>query len=139
MSDSPVERGRCSCGAVTFSFPRSAVVGANHCHCRDCQRATGSGFTTFCMVPAEAVELSGTPRGHTVQGESGRDVTRYFCAECGSQLWSEVAVMPDFYFVKVASLDDSSWVAPGSTFWADSAQPWAPPVPGVPVHARNPG
>jgi len=139
MVDGPVEQGRCLCGAVTYTFPRSAVVGANHCHCRDCQRSTGSGFTTFCFVPEAAMALSGETRSYTVKGQSGGDVTRHFCGECGSQLFSQVTVMPGFWFVKVASLEDSSWVEPGSSFWGDSAQPWAPPAEGLPVHGRNPG
>jgi hypothetical protein len=93
------EQGGCLRGAVRFALDRSAVVGANHCHCRDCQRATGSAFASFCMVPEPAFELSrGEPRAFTVQGESGGDVSRSFCGECGSQLYSTVAVMPGFYF-----------------------------------------
>jgi hypothetical protein len=133
------EQGRCLCSAIQYSFSRDAVAGANHCHCRDCQRATGAGSTTFCMVPEAAMTQTGTTRSFTVQGASGGDVTRHFCGDCGSQLYSQVSVMPGFYFVKVASLEDSSWVQPQSAFWGDSAQPWAPPIAGVPVHAQNPG
>jgi hypothetical protein len=76
---------------------------ANHCHCRDCQRCTGSGFATFVVVPEAAFELSGEPRGFTVTGESGGSVTRSFCPSCGSQLYSQVTIMPGFFFVKAAA------------------------------------
>lgn len=133
------EQGRCLCGAVRFALDRSAVVGSNHCHCRDCQRATGSAFASFCMVPEAAFELSkGEPRAFTVQGQSGGDVSRSFCGECGSQLYSTVAVMPGFYFVKAGALDDASWMQPASDFWGSSAQPWCPPLTEV-VHEGNPG
>jgi len=133
------EQGRCLCGRVRFHFDRGAVLGANHCHCRDCQRATGSAFATFCVVPEAAFHLEqGEPRSFTVKGESGGDVTRLFCGECGSQLYSQVTVMPGFFFVKAGALDDASWMQPASSFWGSSAQPWLPQLTEV-VHERNPG
>lgn len=138
MAEDTREQGGCQCGAVRFRFDRSQVVGANHCHCRDCQHATGSAFATFCMVPSSGIVLEGAPKAYTVPGASGQDVTRSFCAECGSQLFSVVGVMPGFHFIKAGSLDDASWLEPASDFWASSRQPWIQPLTGV-VHAKNPG
>jgi hypothetical protein len=138
MSDQDRESGACLCGAIRFNFDRDRVLAANHCHCRDCQRATGSAFATFCIVPEDAFALEGEPKSYAVQGESGGDVTRLFCGDCGSQLYSFVAVMPGFFFVKTGALDDASWVEPASAFWGESAQPWAAPITET-VHARNPG
>jgi len=139
MSDSNREQGGCLCGDVRFELDRAAVIGANHCHCRDCQRATGSGFATFCMVPEAAFAVrQGQPRSFSVKGASGGDVKRFFCGECGSPLYSTVTVMPGFAFVKAGVLDDASWVQPGSDFWGSSAQPWSPPLTDV-VHEGNPG
>jgi len=139
MPDSTSEHGGCLCGAVGFSFDRAAVVGSNHCHCRDCQRATGSAFATFCMVPESAFALEkGAPRSFSVVGTSGGKVTRSFCGDCGSQLYSNVAVMPGFYFVKAGVLDDASWMEPASDFWVSTAQPWSGPLTAV-VHDANPG
>ncbi len=133
------EKGGCLCGSVRFRFDRAAVVGASHCHCRDCQRATGSAFATFCFVPEAAFELErGEPRSFAVKGESGGDVSRAFCGDCGSQLYSTVAVMPGMYFVKAGALDDAAWMEPSQDFWVSSAQPWLKPLTDV-VHERNPG
>ena len=139
MADEDTVTGGCSCGAVRFSLDRSATISAAHCHCRDCQHATGSAFATFCFVPATAFHLEGEPTGYTVQGESGKDVVRSFCSTCGSQLFSQVEVMPGVYFVKTGVMDDASWVEPASSFWSASAQPWCPVSPDLPSHERNPG
>ena len=139
MTETSRVTGGCQCGAVTFAFDRSAVVSAAHCHCRDCQRATGSAFATFCFVPAASFTLEGEPKGHRVEGASGQGVVRSFCGECGSQLFSEVDVMPGIYFVKAGALDDASWLEPASSYWASSAQPWARPDPSIPAHEENPG
>ncbi len=133
------ERGRCACGAITYTLDRDAVAMANHCHCRDCQRATGCGFATFCALPDAAVTVTGTPKGYTVQSDGGRDVTRFFCPDCGTALYSEVAVMPGFKFVKAGTLDDPSWVEVASSMWAASAQPWAPVDASKPSAPGNPG
>lgn len=139
MADS-IERGGCLCGAVRYTLDRAAVAGASHCHCRDCQRCTGSGFATFVFAPQGSFTLeSGKPASFAVKGESGGDVERFFCRDCGSQLYSEVSVMPGFRFVKAGSLDDASWVEPTSSYWGISAQPWAKPLAGLTLHDRNPG
>lgn len=131
--------GGCQCGAIRFAFDRGSVVSSHHCHCRDCQKATGSAFATFFIVPGAAFELAGEPRRWEVKGASGRSVVRSFCGLCGSQLYSEVELMPGIFFVKSGALDDASWLEPASSFWASSAQPWSPPAAGIPAHERNPG
>ncbi len=139
MSEQSEVTGGCACGDVRFRFDRSASPSAHHCHCRDCQRATGSAFATFCIVPGPAFELEGEPKTWRVAGESGGGVERSFCGTCGSQLFSQVEVMPGVYFVKTGAMDDASWVDPASSFWSVSAQPWCPVNPDIPSHERNPG
>lgn len=139
MGEAARVTGGCTCGAIRFAVDRAGVVSAHHCHCADCRRATGSGFATFCAVPAAAFAIeAGTPKSWQVKGTSGGSVKRSFCGDCGSQLYSEVSIMPGFYFVKAGVLDDASWVEPVSSFWGSSAQPWARPNPAIPVHDRNP-
>lgn len=138
MSASDLVEGGCLCGAVRFRLDRGGVVGSSHCHCRDCQRATGSAFATFCFVPDAAFDLQqGKPRSFTVTGTSGGEVTRSFCGDCGSQLYSVVAAMPGFFFVKAGALDDASWMVPSADYWGSSAQPWCTPLTEV-VHPQNP-
>ena len=138
--DSNWVAGGCSCGAVRYAIDRSALAGAAHCHCRDCQQATGSAFATFCFAPEAAFRAeAGDARGYTVQGSSGGDVTRYFCPDCGCQLYSEVAVMPGVKFVKAGSLEDASWMQPNAAFWCDSAQPWIAMPDGLQENPQNPG
>ncbi|MGH0031913.1 MAG: GFA family protein [Myxococcota bacterium] len=142
MSDTKTSAaaGGCLCGAVRYTLDRSAVLGAAHCHCRDCQRCTGSGFATFVFAPDAAFDVPAQGlSSFAVKGESGGTVERFFCGTCGSQLFSRVAVMPGVNFVKAGSLDDAGWVEPGASYWGASAWPWAPPCAGLTVHEHNPG
>lgn len=134
------QRGGCLCGEVRYAIDREGISAQAHCQCRDCQRATGSAFATFCFVPEPSFRAErGEPRGFSVVGASGGSVERFFCAACGSQLYSEVGTMPGMKFVKAGSLDDASWMNPQMVLWCDSAQPWVSLPEGLDRHATNPG
>jgi len=132
------ENGGCLCGQVRYEFDRSAVLAAHHCHCTDCQKSTGCGRATILLVPNNGVHSSGELKTFTVQGSSGSHVTRGFCPECGSPVFSFVEEMADLKFIKAGSLDDSSWVEVVSSFWKDSARPWGPVDSAVPALPGNP-
>ena len=44
-------KGQCQCGAISYSFDISKILSAHHCHCKDCQRSTGSGKATILFIP----------------------------------------------------------------------------------------
>ena len=118
--------GGCLCGDFKYQFDREQVISTHHCHCKDCQRMTGSGKATIVLVPTETLTTEGELKVFTVVGTDGSHVTRGFCPNCGSQLISYVEEMPMMRFVKAGSLDDSSWVKVDSTFWSGSAENWSP-------------
>jgi hypothetical protein len=109
------------------------------CHCRSCQKSGGGGYSLNLVVPTESLVIEGAPRSYEAVGTSGQPVTRRFCEQCGSPLFTEVAVIPGVSFVKGGSLDDPSWVKPTTHIWCDSAQPWDTIPEGATRIARNPG
>lgn len=135
---SATTKGGCLCGNYSYQFDRETVVSCHHCHCTDCQKATGSGKATIIMVPINELKSEGELKTYTVTGSAGRTVTRAFCADCGSQVLSYVAEMPDLRFIKAGTLEDSSWVTIDSSFWTSSAQVWSPADPDVLAHDKNP-
>jgi|GEM_PF-3317713 len=103
--------GHCLCGSVTFEGSIAADSAlAVHCHCKDCQRATGSGFATVIAVPEDDLKISGTFASHRVVGESGGAVDREFCPQCGSPMFTTALLSKGLRFVKAGVLNDSSWV-----------------------------
>ena len=42
-----METGGCLCRKVRYKFDREKIVSAGHCHCKDCQKVTGSGKATI--------------------------------------------------------------------------------------------
>lgn len=94
------------------------------CHCRDCQRQTGTAFSVVVGIPQDALQLSGEVTIHTTTGESSAQVHRYFCGRCGSPIYSLAEAMPGLIFLKAGTLDDCSWLEPELEFFCASAQPW---------------
>ena len=117
--------GGCLCGGVRYDY--SGEVGAaNYCHCEDCRRCTGSAFNIGVHFSvAEFRILSGSPKGFTKRGESGRELTRHFCPECGTPLFTSAPKHPSHVYVKAGTLDDPSLVTPTHQNWVDSAVSWS--------------
>ena len=90
-----LEKGRCLCGRVSYSFNQSDAISAHHCHCKDCQKITGSGKATILLVPSNSLKIEGDLKFFTVSGTAGSSVSRGFCKECGSQLVSFVEENPE--------------------------------------------
>ncbi len=116
--------GGCLCGAVRYES-KSEPLAVMECHCRDCQYASGGASSTAVVIPAGAFKLTkGEPKRFGSKGDSGADVYRGFCGDCGSPLFSEPpggAIL----VVKAGSLDDPSWLKIGGALYVSSAQPWA--------------
>ena len=73
--------GGCACGAVRYECSAEPLLGFN-CHCRDCQRASGSAYASGMLVPEHAFRFTnGLPKYHPGVADSGRNVARGFCAE----------------------------------------------------------
>jgi hypothetical protein len=117
--------GRCLCGHVLYRYSGS-VGPANYCHCEDCRRCTGSAFNIGVRFKAADFHVvSGTPSGFTKRGESGSELTRHFCPQCGSPIFTSSPKHPEYVYVKAGTLDDPTVVEPTHQNWVASAVPWS--------------
>jgi hypothetical protein len=49
------------------------------CHCLDCRKITGSAYSTNAIYPEDGFKVTkGTPKQHTVKGDSGNEITSHF-------------------------------------------------------------
>jgi hypothetical protein len=130
-------KGGCLCGQVSYTADgEAALVGV--CHCKHCQKQSGTAFGLVIGVPKAAFSLKGDAKIYHDQGDSGERVDRAFCPNCGSLLTTDAAVMPDLIFIKAGSLDDTSWVQPTIQMFCDNAQPWVH-LSGLQSFAKMPG
>lgn len=129
--------GGCACKAVRYRVSADPIAVMN-CHCRACQYASGGGYATAVVVPPGSFEIvKGVPKGYASVGDSGAPVTRYFCAECGSPIYSQPQSRP-IHVVKAASMDDPSGLKVMGALYTSEAQPWAHVDPGKPRFEKMP-
>ena len=99
--------GGCLCGKVRYTVSADPVF-TGVCHCKNCQKGTGSAFSVVAGVPSQGLSISGEPKTYVGRGDSGQETRRRFCSECGSPITSEAAMMPGITMVEVGTLDDPS-------------------------------
>ncbi|KAH6881283.1 hypothetical protein J4E91_008886 [Alternaria rosae] len=100
--------GGCFCGNVRYEV-QGESGGNILCHCLDCRKITGSAYSTNAVYSDEGFKVTkGTPKAHTVKGDSGNDVTSMFCGDCGSTMWRQGDTFAGKRIIKVGTLDDTS-------------------------------
>jgi len=129
--------GGCLCGAVRYEYA-GEVGAAGYCHCEDCRRTSGSAFGVSVRVAASGFRVTlGQAKSFTKPGDSGRLVTRCFCGDCGSPLYTLPPLHPDVVFIKAGSLDDPSVVVPNRQAWMRSRVEWAEIADGLTSYETN--
>ena len=115
--------GGCLCGRVRYKADTDpAFIGV--CHCRNCQKTSGSAFGVVVAVPQPALTVQGQLKSFTDKGDSGKALYRRFCPSCGSSVLLESEAAPGMVMLNAGTLDDPGWVRPGMQIYCDSAQPW---------------
>lgn len=103
--------GGCLCGRVRYQAGGEPLFGV-HCHCRDCQRASGTGHVPVMGVAKATFAVTGAPKQYANTGGSGENAVRNFCPDCGSLLFGTPEVAPDLVTIYAGSLDDPALFKP---------------------------
>jgi hypothetical protein len=111
------------CGRVRCTLSGEPAV-SGLCHCRNCQRYTGSAFETVMAFPSANVNIQGELKTYEDKGDSGKTVLRRFCPNCGSGIMAEAELWPGLAIVLVGGFDDPSIFTPSMEIYCSSAQPW---------------
>ena len=111
-----METGSCQCRKITYSFEREKVISTHNCHCKDCQRSTGSGKATLLYIAKKNLLINGELKFFETKGSLGLNIKRGFCGNCGSGVLSYAKELPMLRFLKAGTLNDSSWVKLTPTF-----------------------
>ncbi|WP_263144959.1 GFA family protein [Pseudomonas sp. RIT-PI-AD] len=130
--------GQCHCGQVAYRAeidPQKVAI----CHCNDCQALTGCAFRISVSTPREAISLSGTPpKVYRKIAESGRARLLYFCADCGSPLFSS-GEDPDQgeWGIRWGSIRQRRELAPQRQKWCRSAVDWLDRIDALPAREQE--
>jgi hypothetical protein len=105
------------------------------CHCRWCQRETGSAFVLNALIESDCVELlQGTPEAVLTPSNSGKGQMVARCPKCHVALWSNYGGLGDVLrFVRVGTLDEPDRLPPDIHIFTMSKQSWVRLDDGKPV------
>ena len=110
MSNEVTHPGGCLCGAIRYRVT-APPVRVSFCHCRFCQRVTGTAYAVEPIFQNTAFEITqGTPKTHDhVSQGSGKAITLHFCPDCGTGFRYTFERFDGMCGIMAGSFDDPNW------------------------------
>jgi hypothetical protein len=114
----------CRCGQLK-AIVTGEPVRVSVCHCLDCQKRTGSGFSAQARWPAEQVEVEGMSKIWVHFADSGNEISHHFCPQCGSTLHYRITGKFDgLVAIPLGAFDDPYFLSPGFSVWEERKHDW---------------
>ncbi|WP_428672247.1 GFA family protein [Reyranella sp.] len=134
MASNDTFEGGCTCRQIRYRVTSKPMY-VHCCHCRWCQRETGTAFALNAMIEADRVELTaGTPELVNTPSASGKGQKIWRCPTCKVAVWSNYGGAGDkVRFVRVGTLDDPDAMPPDIHIFTMSKQPWVALPAGTPA------
>ena len=136
-SESVTHDGGCTCRYVRYRMISKPMF-VHCCHCRWCQRETGTAFALNALIEADRVQLlHGEVEVIDTPSNSGKGQRISRCPRCRIALWSNYGGAGDLIrFVRVGTLDEPDRLPPDIHIYTMSKQPWVALPPGAPAFAE---
>lgn len=117
--------GGCACKAVRYKLTASPLI-VHACHCRDCQRITGSAFVLNIWIEKRFVEAGpALLKSYKLTAGSGKHHEVFFCCTCATYVWSRYHAVPgDTLFIRAGTLDNPEAVKPDVHIFTRTKLPW---------------
>ena len=127
----PLEGG-CDCRLLRYRMATAPLI-VHCCHCRWCQRESGTAFALNAVIEADRVlHLGAEPDLVDTPSQSGRGQVIARCPRCRVAIWSNYSgAGPILRFVRVGTLDDPDVLAPDIHIYTATKQPWVLLPPGA--------
>jgi hypothetical protein len=127
--------GSCLCGAVRYEIDGD-LGPMGMCHCKRCQKASGTAFNAVAEVATADFRLEG--RDAVVEYLSSPGVYRAFCGRCGSPLYSRRDATPDFIRLRIGTLDTPVTGRPAAQIFTAEKAEWHDLDESIPSYAERP-
>jgi hypothetical protein len=112
--------GGCLCGAIRYEVLADGGEVVDYCHCRQCRTASGAPVLPWIQVPPGSFRLTaGQAKGFA----SSAAATRWFCAQCGGQIYM-TDINDKSVGVTLGTLDDANLVHPTVHGWTSARLAW---------------
>jgi hypothetical protein len=113
----------CHCGAfkvIATGEPEHVYV----CHCKACQRRTGTAFHLGTFWQKDQVRMEGAYKIYERDTAVGTKIRFYFCPNCGSNICWDADRRPAHYGIAAGNFADTSFPPPTASVWEEEMQPW---------------
>jgi len=129
--------GHCTCRRIRYEVT-SRPLFVHCCHCRWCQRETGSAFALNAMIETDRLRLTAdAPELVETPSNSGKGQKILRCPTCRVSVWSHYpGAGPRFAFLRVGTLEEPDRMPPDIHIFVSSKQPWVILPAGVPAMAE---
>ncbi len=128
------QTGGCQCGMTRYRV-NGKPLALNVCHCRDCQRQSGSAFGMSLIIQPEMFELTqGELSTFQTIADSGRDKVCAFCPGCGVRIYNQTSKL---MAVKAGTLDNTTKLQPNAHYWHRRKQAWLALTDDLPKHTET--
>ena len=117
-------RGGCRCGAVRYTLALDALPRTYACHCRDCQKWSGSAFSQQTFLPEAGLSVTGPLFVYDLTNASGRIATQRMCGVCHTRIYNSNSARPGVVVVRAGTLDRSDELDVAAHIWVKRKQPW---------------
>ena len=117
--------GSCLCGSVNYKSNSDPLVIQN-CHCDQCRKATGSVYLTNLFIKEENFQITGEVNNYTHLSDAGNNMTKYFCPNCGSQVFGKNSGRPGIITIRAGTVNEKDIIKPIRNLFLKSKVPSTP-------------
>lgn len=117
--------GGCLCGAIRYRVTGEPIQ-VQACHCKFCQKRSGSAFAIAVAVNENQLAMTGTTLSEYEHrsDESNRWLRIHFCSRCGTNVMVTLERNTSLRVVSGGTFDDPNWFKIDRHIWTRSAQHW---------------
>jgi hypothetical protein len=125
----------CCCGRLRV-ICEGEPVRISVCHCRECQKRTGSAFGAQTRFADSNIGIEGEVRHYRRTADSGSELDFRFCGSCGSTVFWTNQAFPGFTMVALGAFADPTFARPRFSVYESRRHGWVH-IPGDEVERMD--
>lgn len=94
------------------------------CHCRACQKRSGSPFGTAAYYPHAQLRIEGEARRFVRPTDAGGSFEQFFCPDCGATVFMRGTKNPDVTGIPLGAFDEPAAMQPIRSVWEEQRHAW---------------